>query len=258
MTETEIDRAYQAMQSGGDAARLAYFGRLFETELFLLLAEEPRDDMVSPAIFDVNGAGYALIFDLEERLADFANSAAPYLAMSGRTAVKALAGQGLGLGVNLGAPSETLWDAEAVAWMTEMAELATAEEARGAIETLDRPDTLPDGFLTTLDRKLANMAGLAKAAYLAKVRYKEGGEGHLLALTGVPDGAKAAVAQNIGEAVRYDGGEALQLDLVFPDLSDPLLAALERAALRIALPEPQVPQERPAPGSDPDKPPKLR
>ena len=101
MTETPIDRAHAAMQAApeDDAARLRFYERLADAELFLMLTAEPAGDEISPELFEVQDAPFVLAFDLEERLSAFAGRAVPYAALSGRALAGMLAGQGIGLAV---------------------------------------------------------------------------------------------------------------------------------------------------------------
>ena len=109
--ETPLDSAHAAMEAApeNDAARLRFYERLADSELFLMLTEEARDENISPEVFDVADGRFLLAFDREERLARFAGRPAPYAALSGRVLAQMMAGQGLGLGVNLEvAPGEVL------------------------------------------------------------------------------------------------------------------------------------------------------
>ncbi len=93
-----------------------------------------------------------------------------------------------------------------------------------------------------------------------QVSYAGGSRATLLAIVGVQDGAREALRQAVSEAVVFCAGERSQLDLVFLDEADPVVARLERVGLRISIPEPEQPAvfQPEAPGMDPDKPPKLR
>ena len=56
MTEkTALDTAHAAMEAApeNDTARLRFYERLADSELFLMLKEEPRDDQISPDLFDL-------------------------------------------------------------------------------------------------------------------------------------------------------------------------------------------------------------
>ncbi len=262
MTDTPLDTAFAAMEAapGDDSARLRFYDRLANSELVLMLGAEPVGDSISPELFDVQETRFVLAFDLEERLSAFAGRPVPYAALSGRALAQMLAGQGIGLALNLDvAPSATLLPPEALDWLAGTLEHAP-EKAEARPERLAAPRDLPEPLLKALDARLATAGGLARRAYLAKVVYDNGAQGHLLGITGALDGAEAALAKAINEALVFSGLEAGALDVAFLPDSDPLTAELARVGLRFDLPEPVRP-ERPAaapPGSDPDTPPRLR
>lgn len=259
MTETPIDLAHAVMQAApdDDTARLRYFERVADGEWFLLLAEEhDGTGPISPQIFPAEDAQFVLVFDREQRLAEFAG-AAPYAAMSGRVLAEMLAGSGLGLGVNLGAPSEMLLPAEAVTWLhTTLG--AVPQETHGKAEEISPPAGLPEALVTALDAKLAIAGGLAKFAYLAGVAYEDGVRSHLLAFVDHVPGAEDALARLVSEALVFSGVEAGALDVAFFKAADPLCASLAQFGLRFDLPEPEILSGPAAPGMDPNAPPKLR
>jgi hypothetical protein len=257
---TDLDLAHAAMTAApeDDAARLRFYERLADSEVFLLLGAEAADDTITPAIFAVEDAQYALIFDREERLADFVGRIAPYAALPGRGLVGMLQGQGVGLGVNLDvAPSSMLIPAEAVDWLAQTLSHAPAEtEAR--ITQISAPSGLPESVITGLDRKLAIAGGRARYAYLAAATYDTGARGHVLAFVDALPNAQKALAAAAGEALTFSGIDAGVMDVLFTAAADPLTAHLARVGLRFDLPVPAAPQAPSAPGTDPSKPPKLR
>lgn len=262
MTETTaLDTAHAAMeQSGEDAARLRFFERIGDSELFLLLTEEAQGETLSPEIFDVADGRFVLVFDRETRLAQFAGRTVPYAAMSGRALAQMLADQGIGLGLNLDVgPSSMLIPAEAVAWLAATLDHGP-KEVTSHIETMQPPTGLPEALLTALDAKLAMATGLAQAAYLVGVTYGDGGRGHLFAFVDVRDGAETALAQAANEALTFSGIEAGAMDVGFFAATDPMAARLAKHGLRFDLPQPAADHDavRAAPGSDPDRPPILR
>ncbi|MAY86756.1 MAG: hypothetical protein CML02_08595 [Pseudooceanicola sp.] len=263
MTEiTPLDTAHAAMEAApaDDAARLGFYARLADGELFLLLTTEPAGDKIDPETFEIADGTFVLAFDREERLAQFVGRTAPYVAMPGRVLAGMLAGQGIGLGVNLDvAPSATLLPPEAMAWLADTVANAPSEvEAR--IAAVIPPRGLPESLVTALDTKLATAGGLAKCAYLAGVEYDSGAKGHMLAFVDAVEAARPALAGAVGEALTFSGIEAGMLDVGFFAATDPMAASLARAGLRFDLPEPERPSPRTpsAPGSDPSKPPILR
>lgn len=259
--ETPLDTAHAAMEAApqDDALRLRFYERLADSELFLALDSEPGRDEIAPQIFAVEGGRFVLVFDREERLADFAEGPAPYAVLSGRGLAAMLAGQGIGLAVNPGAPSSILIPAEAVDWLVET--LADApSEIEEMPEELFAPCGLPETLITALDTKLATARGLAKMAYLCGVSYSGGRRSHLLAFIDPVPGAEPALARAAGEALTFSGIEAGVMDVGFFRISDSVAARLAKAGLRFDLPMPERPNHVPgaAPGMDPDTPPKLR
>lgn len=256
---TDLDTAHAAMNAApdDDAQRLRFYERLADTELFLLLAEEPVGDQVSPEIFDIADGRFALVFDREERLAEFVGRTVPYAGIAGRSLVRMLTGQGVGLGLNLQvAPSEMLVPAEAVDWLATTLE-NSPEEAEARLTEVSAPGGLPEAVVTGLDRKLAIAAGLARFAYLAAAVYDDGSRGHVLAFVDAVPGAESALAKAAGEALTFSGIEAGTMDVLFVNATDQLAGHLAKVGLRFDLPELAAAHVPGAPGMDPAKPPRL-
>lgn len=260
--ETAIDQAFAEMSAApaDDQARLRYFERVADSEVFLMLAQEADGQTINPELFELTDGRFVLVFDREERLAQFAGRVVPYAALSGRSLVQMLAGQGIGMGLNLEvAPSSNLIPAEAVDWLAELL-LQAPDEVETGIQSLAPPSGLPESLLSALDTKLATAAGMAKCAYLAVVHYAGGGQGHLLAFIDAPDAARPALAKAANEALTFSGVEAGSMDVGFFDAEEPVAQNLMSVGLRFDLPELAEPEphQPKAPGSDPDNPPKLR
>ncbi|SHH48664.1 SseB family protein [Marivita hallyeonensis] len=260
--ETPLDHAHAAMEAAPEdsTARLRFYDRLSETELYLMLAREAEGDQAEPELFDLGDARFVLVFDTEDRLSTFAGRAVPYAALSGRSIVGMLAGQEIGIALNPEvAPSSILLPTEAVDWLADTVAQGPSE-AEARPQELRAPGGMPDGLLDAIDAKLRTATGMARRGYLAEVTYDTGVRGHLIGFTGTIPGAESALARAIQEALVFSGLEAAALDVVFLRDSDPVTAQLARVGLRFDLPEPQqVARVEPlAPGSDPDKPPILR
>lgn len=258
---TDLDTAHAAMEAApdDDGARLRYFERLADTELFLVLAEETHGETAKPMLFDAQGHQFALVFDRTERLSDFAEAEAAFVALSGRAILDLLAGHSIGLAVNLGAPSANLLPAEALAWLRETLAVAPTQ-AQGKIQALHPPTSFPESVLLGLDRKLSMMAGRARQAWLVDAEYADGPRMPLLVFLDAAPGSEGALSQAVSEALVFSGVPAGALDVSFARSTDRFAARLAKHGLRFDLPEPETARmdDRPAPGSDPAKPPILR
>lgn len=263
--ETPLDIAHSAMAAEDPAAERAYFARLADTEMFLLLESEAEGEAIAPRVFPLEEGAVVLAFDREDRLAAFAEGPAPYVALTGRALARMLDGQGLGLGVNLGGQAALVLPAEGVEWFARMLEAPVAE-AEARLTEVSTPRGVPEDLLRALDARLARAGGLARQAWLAGARYGSGGEvpggtGHLLAFVGAQPGAEPVLARAVAEALRFSGLDAGAVDVLFLAPGEALVARLERVGLRFDLPEPEAPPAPAAPaapGSDPDRPPRLR
>ena len=256
---TPIDEAHAAMTAAedDDTARLRFYERVADAELFLLLEAEAEEDQVRPVLLE---DGYVLVFDRGERLAAHVGSPAPYVALSGRAIAGMLEGQDLGMALNLGvAPSEFLLPAGAVAWLRDtLAHGAGEVEAR--IERVLPPVGLPESLIAGLDAKLATATAMAAGAYLVAVEYHGGGRGHLLGFVGALPRAQEALVRAASEALTFSGIEAGAMDVGFFAPGDPVVEKLARVGLRFDLPqgEPLKHTPRMPPGMDPSSPPILK
>lgn len=262
MTETTLDAAHAAMEAAPEdaSARLRFFERLADAELFLLLTEEAQGERVSPELFELADGRFVLAFDSAERLSRFTGRAAPYAALSGRVLASTLIEQGIGLGLNLDvAPSSMLLPPEALAWLTDTLGNAP-DEVEAQLVGVHPPAGLPNELTQALESKLATAGRLAQAAFLVAVTYENGGRGHLLGFVGAVEGAQSALAKAVSEALTFSGIEAGALDVGFFADSEPMAKRLAKSGRPIELPEPEQPTRfTPAiPGGDPDKPPILK
>ncbi|EKE43889.1 hypothetical protein OCGS_1870 [Oceaniovalibus guishaninsula JLT2003] len=257
MTPLDLAHAAMAAAPDDDAARLAFYERVADSELYLLLTREPEGETLDPRIFETGDGRFVVVCDRAERLEAFASGGAPYAALSGRVLAAMLAGQGVGLAVNPDvAPSSSLIGPDAVGWLAEtLAGQPAQAEARP--RDLGAPGDLPERLLKALDAKLATARGLARMAYLAAVTYDGGGRSHLLAFIDAAPGAEGALARAVREALVFSGLEAGEIDVAFFAASDPMAARLARVGLRFDLPRFEARIAVP-PGSGPDSPPKLR
>jgi SseB protein N-terminal domain len=256
---TPLDRAHLATEAApdDDASRLRFYAALADTDLFLLTEAEAAGDTVTPQVFDLADGRFLLAFDTEERLAAFSDAPSAYAALPGRVVVRLLAGQGVGIGLNLGvAPSSVLLSGAAIDWFA--ATLTHVPDATtGQAHRITAPGKVPDTLVAAVTHALAAFAGLAVLAAVTDTH------GHLsltLALIGVPAHAEAALAQAVSEAVVFSGITDGALDLAFLDPQDTRAARFMQVGLvlRIPQPKPRTTASPAAPGTDPERPPRLR
>lgn len=259
-----IDLAHQAMEAspGDEAARLRFYALIADSALLLML-NGVEGASLRPEVFELEAGRFVMVFDREERLAAFAGAPVEHATLPGRVIVAELQGQGIGIGLNLGvAASSFLMGPEAVDWLAATLQ-AVPEEAAADIAEVTGPGRMPEALMAALDVKLALMAGTARQAVLAGVRYRDGRRGHVLAVIGAARSAEAALAKAVGEAVVFSGLEAGSLDVLFPAEDAPATAALRAHGIVFDLPVPVMEPLRgtlpgAAPGMDPARPPRLR
>lgn len=251
--ETPLDAAFLAHEADPDPAlRLRFHERILDAELMVPLVAE-AGEALDPQVFDLEDGRFVLAFDRDDRLADFMGAPTDFAALSGRRLAALLAGQGIGIALNLGAPSATLLPAAAVDWVAAMVLPAPAPRA-GHLTGLAAPE-VPDALAAGLAAKLAAMADAIPAAHLVAIRDGEAA-GLALVLAGVPEAVRGGVAAAVAEAVRFTA-DAPALDLVFVEADSPAAVAVARAGLRLALPA-SPPGPASGPGMDPARPPRLR
>ncbi len=253
--ETPLDAAFLASAADPDPAlRLRFHERVLDAELAVPLAAEAGETR-APRVFDLEDGRFVLAFDRDERLADFLGAPTEFAALSGRRLATLLAGKGIGVALNLGAPSATLLPAGAVDWLAAMAR--PAPEARAMrLAGLATPD-IPVALGAALAAKLAAMTDAVADAHLVAATDPGGAAGTVLVLTGVPEDARAGVAAAVAEAVRFTAG-APEIDVAFLDAGSDAAAAVARAGLRLTLPAPEGAAAAAGPGRNPARPPRLR
>lgn len=235
-----LDAAHAEMQAAPDreGARLAFWHAVAATELHV-----PGD--AAPRVFPTSDGPLILAFDDEARLADFLGPGpVERLSLAGRALAGALAGQGVGVVLNPGAPSETLIDAATLDWLAGLT-AGGPEEGSTRILSPRPPGAAAAGLLPTLDAAFRRMSGLAAEALLLR-----DGTRHVLAVIDAAEGAEGAIAASLAEAVRFADAEAT-VDVVFLDAAR--ARPLREVALAISLPERAARTPRPK-----DAPPRLR
>ncbi|MCV2868815.1 SseB family protein [Defluviimonas sp. WL0002] len=241
---TPLDLAHAAMEEApdDDAVRLRFYHRLADTELFLLLVAEPDGDAITPHVFALEDGTFVAAFDQEERLAAFCDAPAPYAALPGRAIAAQLAGQGIGLALNLGvAPSGHLLPAAAIDWLSEtLGHDPGHADARP--EGFAAPDDLPQALVAELSAKLSGLGAVAKRAGLARAAYSDGREGALLGFVGAVPGVEPSLAKAVSEALSFSGVDTVDLDVAFLPADGPAAEAFLAVAQELELSPPPSPE----------------
>lgn len=256
---TVLDLAHAAMEAEpeDEGARLRFYGRIAQGELYVLI-ESDEGDRLAPVVFALEDGRFVMAFDREDRLAAFADAPSPYAAIPGRALVQLLAGQGLGIGLNLGvAPSAFLMPPEAVDWLAATLVAApVADRTRPAgLVALDGAAAL----LEALAPALASLRGVGRAVVPLRAVGGEADDGPVLAVIGALPGSQAAIAKALAEALVFASGPAAP-GILFLAPEDPLAAEALAAGpvFDLAPPAADPPVAPRPPGSDPDRPPILR
>ncbi len=259
---SDLDRAFAAMNARPDDETLAmqFYQTLAQTPLFLVLDQEVAGDTVTPRLFDLPSGALVLAFETEDLLGAWTQDAGqvPYAVLPGRIIAQQLAGLGreIALGLNFGGASEVILPHAAMGWLAEMLDVAPQSVAARIVHVA-APQGLPDALTAALRRALP----LGTRAFLGAVKYDNGAMGHVLAV--LDSAAEDPIARAIAESLGFSGLEAGVLDVTFVAGNSPLAAKMQQFGLDFSTAMPTAPQTdseqtRPAPGSDPAKPPKLR
>ncbi len=267
---TPLDRAHAAMAAQDDVTtRLQFYDCLADTEVLLLLENEPVGDKISPRVFALEAGKFAFIFDTDDRLSDFARGVAtspapdpaPYIAMSGRAVANLFAGQGIGLALNPGVVATPfLLPADAVNWFAETLNQTTQPETEHPT-AISPPVNFPKAILRRLAAKLTLSAGLADAAYLVRASYASGTDAYLLGIVDAEPGVQRALTQAVQGALVFSGDADGHIDVAYFTARDPIFRTLAQQGIKFDMlraPEPRTKSAPPPPGSDPGKPPRLR
>ncbi len=266
---TPLDLAHAAMTADPDDAdaALRFYRLLADTPLLLLLEREPEGFRIDPKVFDLEAGPVLLAFDSAERMAAMGQGPSAYAELPGRVIAGQLAGKGVSLGLNFGsdAASETLLPPEALDWLAGMVDIPAPEAIEARPESFFTPRDLPVGLHQALAFTFDAAPGLARAAYLTGVRYDDGRVGHMLAILDAHPAAQDPLARAVTEAMGFSGLDAGEIDVTFIDSADQAARAVVRSGILFEFPpapepepQPDHPIPRAAPGSDPDRPPKLR
>lgn len=222
------DLALQPFHDADAPQRARMLSRLADTGLSVALKGEPDGDRIELRTFPLDGAEAALAFDGEDRLAEFFGGPVAYASMPGRVLAELLGGEGAGLLVNPGHPSEMFLDATSLQWLSG-ALAATPEQAGARLRLTSPKAETVTALAEPLALRLADMRGLIKGAALAAV---EGDEiSHVLLIAGAEEEHQPAIAKALAETIAFLPPQSGGVDISFTDKRPP------PTALRFDIPE---------------------
>ena len=146
--------------------------------------QEEDGESIWPKMVEVDGASTLPLFDSEERLAAFVDEPTSFVALPGLAFFEMMAPQGGQIALNLDvAPSSTLFAAETVAAVAEIAAASGDEEIAfdaGSTLTVSAPQNVGAQTLQTLGARLTAAGELVAEAWLfdlTPVSAEENGDG---------------------------------------------------------------------------------
>lgn len=114
-SKTSLDRAFMQAEVAKDDAAIQDFYQVFVNEVFYLLLEGEEDcmshepDNIRPYFVSLEEEKTALIFDTEERMAQFIDKPSHFVTLTGQALVEMFVHHNVQLGLNLGvAPSSLI------------------------------------------------------------------------------------------------------------------------------------------------------
>jgi len=139
---TPLDTALQGLRDNPESTDLRNdFYRLFLSTTFYLptydeesggISVNKNDEKMLPLIMEAEGENYMMIFDLEERVAEWAEEGVHCIALPGHVVVE-MATEQLHLAMNVGTEQAKQFVPEEIAWLKEV-----VKQGREAAEAEDQ------------------------------------------------------------------------------------------------------------------------
>ena len=207
-------------------ARLNYYGVLADTNLFLLLEQEPSNEILEPKFIQLEGKNFALAFDSEESLSEFYGEAAAFAEVTGRVLAKMLLEEKIGLGINLGiSEGELLLPWEIIEWFVNV-----LDEAPNLVQTT------PKKF-KALQEKLMPAVGLFDEIWICAAEYNEDETSHLICLMGVQNSAQQAIVKSINEVLSFTDIDLGNIDVAHFSYDDEVCTKIREIGIKLQFPE---------------------
>lgn len=252
--EKALHRFSQSAKSSAD--RSALLGVVARTEFHLLLLADSDGTSAEPFLLDVNNGKAAVVFDKLDLMAGFQDGVSNFISASGRDLAVMLHKENLLLTINPGCEDTSfILEQNTLEWMSAQTNLAP-KTIEFSVKDIGPARDADIALVTALDEILPNMQGLAERLVVAGLT-EDAEKGMVIFFLNTQPGAEDTLTQLIHEMVTFSAGNIPDLNVGFVRNEDPLVNRLKEIGLHMQLPKLPVPTPRPAPGSDPDKPPKL-
>ena len=218
-------------------ARLNYYGVLADTNLFLLLEQEPSNEILEPKFIQLEGNNFALAFDSEENLSEFYGDAAAFAEVTGRVLAKMLLEEKIGLGINLGvSEGELLLPWEIIEWFVNV-----LDEAPNLVQITPkkflRAEAFPEILVKALQEKLMPAVGLFDEIWICAAEYNEDETSHLICLMGVQNSAQQAIVKSINELLSFTNIDLGNIDVAHFSYDDEVCAKIREIGIKLEFPK---------------------
>ena len=258
----QLKKAFEEMSQNpeNNDARLNYYGVLADANLFLLLEQEPSNEILEPKFIQLEGKNFALAFDSEENLSEFYGEAAAFAQITGRVLAKMLLDEKIGLGINLGvSEGELLLPYSVIEWFVSVLE-ETPDVLQNSPKKFFSANAFPEIMLKVLQEKLAPAVGLFDEIWICGVEYDDDETSHLICLMGAQKPAEQAMIKSIKEVLSFSDINLGNTDVAQFNYDDEACSIIREIGIKLEFP--QVPKLKSAAKGQKNKatlrPPRLR
>ena len=236
---TQLNKAFVKMAQNpeNNDARLNYYGVLADTNLFLLLAQEPSNETLEPKFIQLEGKNFALAFDSEESLSEFYGEAAAFAQITGRVLAKMLLEEKIGLGINLGvSEGELLLPWEIIKWFVNVLD-ETPDLVQTTPKNFFRAKAFPEVLFNALKEKLMPAVGLFDEIWICAVEYNEDETSHLICLMGVQNSSQQAIVKSINEVLSFTDIDLGNIDVAYFSYDNEACTKIREIGIKLEFPE---------------------
>lgn len=220
---TKLDTAYTAAKNN-DEQKPAFYNQFLNTDLYVATHSETDDsESIAPLIVEYSGVQFLMLFDTQQRLADWAKKEMAYAVMPGHTLVQRM-NTDYHWALNVGTDFTKTFVPKEIAWLKEIVEKTKSEQAQAGqnqsptknISALVRkPKELPDSFINRLSEIFTKTPTISYA-YLGDVRYAiENEPAHLTMVLETNDTLTQTIHDELQQTAKTLLDDTVIFDLIF-------------------------------------------